>query len=400
MPNVRRRQRRAREAYEAQQAGARADAKRAEGRAKAVPDDTVTKLVPEGKGGGKGGGVPAPTAPKYGPFRQRAERDANIVYGPQIQQAQAGIQNAGTWFDQYKQDVAAANQQIVARYQAAQQAVAQQPMAQTVGLTPEAQLAAQSRAGMGQAFSNLLTAQGAAQQDYFTGRGTVGSAQQLQSRLQGQQMVGALRKERGQYTLNRRDELKDLDHRKRLESAAFGLDRARAAADIAGDAADRRADRQGDRADRRAEGQKINQWGYTNAEWRRMTPAQREAIIKQQRGYGKSPATKDGGKSPYTATQLANSRKSFRKVFQDIKKNDNGTATYGTDIRKTLTGAGADSLLVRAAWQLYSKGNVAPNVARALKRDYGITVKPRKPRTRPEPYSPPADSPGSDAAQG
>jgi hypothetical protein len=397
---LRRRRQEQAEAYVRSQANQRADARDAEGRAQARA--RVDNRAGGSGGSSSGGGAPAPAAPKYGPSMRRARADAQFVYGDAIQRAQAGVQNAGNWWDQYKQDVASQQQATAARYaQAQQQVSAATPQVGPAVSGPEGAQAAQSRGMMQQAFGNLLTAQGAAQQDYFGGRLTVGSAQQLQSRVQGDAQVQQLAKERDAYTVQQRGKYRDQKHQRRLENAAFGLDQQKAQADVLDDVADNRRAAREDRRERRENRNEINPYGYRKADWAKMSPAERRSAYKEWQAAGRAPKEPGAEKNPFNAKDQAKSRQTFRKVFQDIKKNDNGVSTYGKDIQKTLTGAGADSLLVRAAWQLYNKGRVAPGVARALKRDYGITVKPRAPRKRPEPSTPfPEDSPGSDAAQG
>jgi hypothetical protein len=414
---LRRRRQEAREAYLRSRGNAQQDAQNAGNEARVIArggysGDQVTKVVTKRPDRGPA----SPAQPKYGPAMTRARADADLVYGDAVLRAKAGVQNAGSWWDQYKQDVANQQQATAARYAQAQQAVA--TSAPTVGpavQTPEGDQAAASRGVMQQAFGNLLTAQGAAQQDYLGGRMTVGSAQQLQSRVQGDAQVQQLARERDAFTVQQRGKYRDQRHQRRLENAAFGLDRAKAAADVA-DAADdlnkygysdsewaNLPPAKKDRIRKRGGGGAAkpgDHYGFTDAQWAKMTPAEKRAAYKAWQAAGRAPGNGADGKNPFSPKDQAKSRQTFRKVFQDIKKNDNGIDTYGKDIQKTLTAAGADSLLVRAAWQLYNRGRVTGGLAKALKRDYGITVKPRSPRNRPEPYSPPADSPGSDAAQG
>jgi hypothetical protein len=359
---------------------------------------------------GRDEGIPNPAPrpgqpgglPRQGPYLRAASRDADLAYGSQIQQAQQGVTNAGTWWDQYKQDLANQQTATATLYSNAVQAL-NQPVPQSGVATPESQQAADSRGVMQQAFGNLLTTQGAAQQAYLGGQVGVGSAQQLQSRYQAQQGVDRLVAERDMFKLSRRDELRGQAHQRRLENAAFGLDTAKAEQDALDDAVDnRRADRaldqnaQSQRRAQRAKGREVNQYGYSNRDWQAMSVQERRRIIAQSKADGSG----KGGNRRFTPTQQASSRKEFRKVFSDIRKNDNGTEKYGSQIRKTLMDAGADSLLVNAAWQLYHRGSVSEGIAKALFRDYGIKVRQGKPRKRPAPYSPPADSPGSDAAQG
>ena len=340
--------------------------------------------------------------PQQGPNMLRAIRDADLAYGGQIQTAQRGLTNAGTWWDQYKQDLANQQTAIATLYQNAASNL-NTPAPVSGVPTAEADQAAGSRDVMRQAFGNLLNTQGAAQGAYFGGLSTAASAQQLQSRTEAQQDLARLSGERDLYKLNRRDELRDQQHTRKLESAAFGLDTAKAQLDAADTAADnQRADRalgQNARAQRqsqKAKGREVNQYGYTNRDWQGMSTQERQKVI---RSFDKSGSSAKGDSKRFTPTQLAASRRDFRKVFSDIRKNDNGTEKYGSQIRKTLMDAGADSLLVNAAWQLYKRGSVSPGVAKALFRDYGFKVKQgAKPKKRPKPYSP--GGPGSDAAQG
>lgn len=254
-----------------------------------APQVVASRPQPRYKPGPSTPAAPAaPSQPKYGPLMQRAQRDASILYGPQILQAQAAQQNAGTYFENYKADLAKAQQDVAGRYQAAQAAVAGPTVGPAVQGADEGAAGA-SRAIMQKALEGLLTSQGAAQGDYLTGRQTVGSEQQLQSRTQAGAEVNRLSTEKDTYALSKRDEYRDQAHTRLLENKAFGLDTAKAAADAADKAADNKRQQREDRQRRRDDANKVNAQGYTNAEWSAMTPDERRAANKKWQESGRAP---------------------------------------------------------------------------------------------------------------
>jgi hypothetical protein len=343
--------------------------------------------------------APKPAAkPKpVDPLAAQAAADAQLRYGDAILRAQALGPNAVHYFENYKADVARANAEVAARTAAAQaQAAGLGPtVGPATGTAPgsEGAAAAASRGVLQQNLSNYLGSQGNAYENYFTGRGTVGSAQELQTQLQAQAQIAQLAQQKGAYQTSRLGELQTAAHRQALEDAAFGLNvqKAKTPLKVAKINAKTRikTTKITNRAKQQASNQRVNQWGYTDGEWRKMSPAQRQSVMKQEKGYGKT------GKSAFSPKETAANRVTLRKAVAKVRQYDNGTTTYRGEAIKNLIDAGADPLLARVAAALGTGSPISAATARAIYRDYGIRVK-AKPVKRPKPTLTPdvAQAPG------
>lgn len=255
---------------------------------------------------------------------RQAKALTEVAYGPQrralsqqLQQIANLRQAVPGWFDQYRQTL----ENLRAQTQASSQALADQvrqlqagndrnvgqeqvellrQQAATAGtqidpsLVERAVQAAAVRSGLlGDAAAQI---QGRGQAD-ATYLGTLAAlSQQRQAselaRIAAQQMglLGQqrdLEREAGMYDVQQRERISDREWQRMMEKLVFQ-------ADVSQNQAKLTAQRESDRRKAREEGQRINKWGYTNDEWRRMTPAQREAIIARQRSYGRS-SGKSGG---------------------------------------------------------------------------------------------------------
>lgn len=233
----------------------------------------------------------------YGDVARERDAELKLRYGPAENALRQRQENTTNWFDRYKADIAAKGAAQAARYQDAitsQQQIAQQSQqmagAQSAqadaamaadaakrGATYSGRAGAQSaagtdiRKGLADLVSGYLAGAGAAQSSYTAEQGAVGSAAQLSELLKGQKAREELVREKGAYGQEFMAKRRDEERRSVLENLAFGLKVDEA------------------RADDRKEASKTNRWGYTNAEWTRMSPAEREAIMKTQRSYGKGP---------------------------------------------------------------------------------------------------------------
>lgn len=336
----------------------------------------------------------APPVPQYGPSMQRAMADRELVYGDAILRAQAQQRNAGTYFDAYLSEVAKQQAAAKARYDAAAGMVP--GLAPTVGpavQTAEGAQAADSRGIVNQQFGNLLTAQGAATQDYFGGRAVVGAAQKASSQIQAGAEVGRLEKEGDAYQVQQRGKYRDERHRQRLEDKAFGLDVAKANADVQSAAADRRQENRQNRQDRRdqrrkdrldaqAEGRDVITSGpfagMTHDEVRGLSPEEKTKLRNQGGA---------GAKGTVTPTQRRSNRITLRRIIKKVQDNDAGNPGYLKAAIQGLTNANVDPVLARAGARAALGKPIPPALAHRLLRDYGIRVKTRKGYVRPRPLA-------------
>lgn len=227
-----------------------------------------------------------PPAPKYGPYRQRAESEADLRFGPAMRASATQQQQTAGYFQNYQDQLKAAQVAMATRYsQATGQLGA--PTVGPVVQSAEGDAAAKSRAILDRAATQNLEAQQLAQADYLTGRTVVGAAAQLSVQQQAAADAAGLTADRAAFVQQRKGELKDDAWKRKLEAKAFGLDVAKADLSAAqAQVDDRRADRALDIQER---GQKrtirksrnaVNQYGYRNGEWQRMSTAERQAAIK------------------------------------------------------------------------------------------------------------------------
>lgn len=151
----------------------------------------------------------------------------------------------------------------------------------------DAQAGAARRAST-DSYGALLASQGAAQGAYMADKTRIGAGERanqhvLESgrRRTIDKSLEDVARQKGEFRIGYKAEARDKERKYGLERAAFDLDSYEAQAQVADEKADRKADR-------KKEGGKVNQWGYTNAEWVGMSVEERQAVIKKQRGYGKS----------------------------------------------------------------------------------------------------------------
>lgn len=377
---------------------------------------------PSKPNGARGSGAPSPDrAPKppVDPYRRDVRAAARLRYGgeeraleQELAQSAVNQQNNTTWFQQY-QDQLEKSRIAQASFYQGQVAGAGQMAAQTgpANTNPEGQqltgdsaAAGSVRQAIQEGFAEALRQQGitfnAAKED----QKGVASASQLTARQAEQRRADQVRSEqrelkqdKGAFKTQYRTQLMDDEHRRRLETAAFGLDQYQAEQSAANDRAARRAARRGARQDARAEGDKVNEYGYSNRDWGAMTPQQRQAIIKDSKTWGDRSGGSAGQFSP---KERRSNRITLRKAIAKVRQNDNGLEDYWRDAQRGMIGADVDPVIARIAARVGTGQPIPKSLARQLWKDYGIKVKTKAVK-RPEPSTPfPEDSPGSDAAQG
>lgn len=365
-----------------------------------------------GHGGGHGGGGPAaPTVPH--PLVDQANAMADMRYGGAEQSLQQRGQAIAPWFQNYMNEVGAAqtqSAQYAAPIQAQAQTNAQQAGQVAPGVDPNSQaghdatLAAAARQAIGQSFVTALQGLGQVQNDFYGGRKAVAATAQAGEQSQLARDQTALAKEKGAYQTTALQDLRQTRHKNRLENAAFGLDVSKASDAAANTAADNaRADQQA-RQNRRDKNRDVITSGpfagFTQAQVRKLSPAEKAKLrTKASTGTG-------AGKSRYTPQQVSKSNIQLRKGVSAIKRALEGKQYAPTDFWKKayndLLDAGYDPLMARAAIQVVRRGGVGGGVARRLRRDYGITRTPRgKPMKKPPAFTlrPITQTPGPNGEQ-
>jgi hypothetical protein len=343
-------------------------------------------------GGGKpGNGTGGTSQDPYAQFRPQVNAAAQLQYGGAQNALQTQGQNIAPFFQQYLNQVQASKvaQQAVyaqAMGQSQQNAQAAAPGAPTgMPQTQNSELAGQVREGMLSAFTELLRAQDASYAGQKEDQKTVGAAARLTAQTQNQADKTALKKEKGAFKVDYAEQLRQRAHTEGLEKAAFGLDVAEAKAGVRGDRAERRADRQADRRERRDKNREVITSGpfsgYTKAEVRKLSPAEKQRLRKES-------TSSTGGtesKPTFTPKETAANRVKLRQMVSKVRANDNGVSTYGSDTYKAMVNAGVDPVLARAAVAKALGKPIAPWAARRLKKDYGITVGSKGRVKRPKP---------------
>lgn len=277
---------------------------------------------------------------------QESNAATALRYGPQeraltTQQAQArqqGIDQAG-WYDQYKADLqqhatntgqisAAAvgqmnatgaglrglDQSNLQQQQGALNADAATRGATAATLGPEADAASRVRQQMLAGFANQQSATGAANQTYAdSNANVVAPAQKMRARAQSAADVRAIgdklisvAADKGAYQQQYRAGVKSDEAKNVLAQQALT---GKTAVDLAKiTATTTRADRTA--ADRKAAAAgKVNQWGYTAAQWAAMTVEQRRAIIKGDKTKPKKVRPTTGpGSAAYDRKVAANNK--------------------------------------------------------------------------------------------
>lgn len=367
--------------YAAQQRAARQQAAAAEQAARAG----ARARSAGGSGGGAGGGKsgdggnggnggrdrpPRPPKPSVDPYRQEVRARTRLEFGErerEIDQALADSatrqQNNTNWFADY-QDQLEKSRIAQASFYQGQTSIANQFATETgtVNTNPEGQpltsdsaKAADVRNALQQAFAEALRQQGitfnAAKED----QKGVAAASQLTARLAEDEFTKRVREDqrdlaldKGAFKTKTRADLMDENWRQELEASAFNLDRDQALADIAGDAAERRDRRRENRSDRNAKLDEVNQYGYTNRDWARMTPEQRRQAYKEWQAAGRAPKPVHKRDDGLTPTQRRNLRQQRNEARSEVETAVATMGALGNVPMKILDDQGEDTGKTRA----------------------------------------------------
>lgn len=264
------------------------------------------------------------------PYRQAARQAttaADVRYGDalrqgqqQIAQAQQTERDTAGWYDQYLAQLAQ-HQQNIARIGeqqiAGQKAIAGSlPSTVTDGMSPENQqtaaLAAAVRQGIAGTYGQTAVDQAAARNTYAdTLAHDAGPTAKLAALMQArgktgeaQSTLAGLAREKGSYRQSLIDQARQDESKNVIARQAMGLDQAKAQASAAAEAARiTETNRHNVAAERNQSAQtkasqgKVNAYGYTETDWRAMSTAERQRVIRE---FKKSGST--GGSSKRWAT--------------------------------------------------------------------------------------------------
>jgi hypothetical protein len=362
---------------------------------------------PGNRGKGGGGQQQAPQQPQnpYAPYMPQVRAAAQLQFGPQQQALRTQGQNIAPFFQQYLDQLegsrVAQNAYYAGAIQASQQNAAGAAVGAPTGAAPteKSKMAGEIREGMLSAFSELLRAQDASTNALKEDQKTVGAAARLSAQTQNQQAKTNLKTQKGAFKVDYAEQLRQTGHRENLENAAFGLDAAEVKIDARNERAERKQETRENRRERRNENREPNKYGIPAGDWRKMSTAERQAIIKADKNSGGAKA--DEKKPVFTPKEKAANRTKLRTMAARVRAKDNGVSTYGKDTVRAMIDAGVDPVLARAAVAKALGKPIPAWLQRKLRKDYGIKIGSRgKVVKRPTPYSPPQNFPGSDAAQG
>lgn len=254
-------------------------------------------------------------------------------YQAQLQAGQQQLEAANAAANQQIQNLGAGDANITQQLSpvaAAQAAAASRGATADPGAAQREQDAGRVRQMLNSSFGGMLATQGAANVGRMIDQRTRIVPRQQIAEQQAEQARGArigddlteLQKLKGEFATKFMADARDREQRSVLERAAFGLDQEKFKAGVEDDK--RRA-----REQRRSEAEKINQWGYTNSEWRKKTEAERQAIIRRQKREGRASKGK-GGKEGKDGRELGRplqepktslaARQRINQIQRDLQK--------------------------------------------------------------------------------
>ena len=330
----------------------------------------------------------------------RQAKDPAFTAGPlSLEQIRANAGNAGqlryggaqSQLDQYGRSIDPWFQDYVNRTQALQgqqrqqaqgiidQSVAQaQQQGQTVlpqaGVDPGSEaaqndiLAAASRKALADAFTKVLQAGQQATEGAYTQQAGLVEASRIGEHRTQQNALADLLKERGAYESDYVTQARDKEHTKGLERKAFGLKQTETILDAQNDRQKLRQERQDKRRERKEEGQKVNQYGYSEEQWRRFSPSHRQRIIAKSKSNG-SPSPKSTEPKPLTPAERRARRK---EKAENQRRSDFIEATIRNPpvYPKGHPKAGQTPTRAEIVDQLVKKGYSKAEIKAAMRRMY------------------------------
>lgn len=204
-------------------------------------------------------------------------------------------------------------------------------------------------------FAGLVATQGAGQSARDAEQSRFAGGQQVQALSDNSRAQGQLASQRGSYAVTARQALLDAAHKSALEDAAFGLDvtKANDAASAAATAGDH--------------------YGYTNAQWAQMTPAERLQAMRAGTAATTRPSTPNPNANPgdhygYTNAEWAKlPLDQRRKIIAAAKSKPKAKDPKSPWVNSSAQGKVADSIGQALHYAKQAKGqNLARHDASGL----------------------------------
>lgn len=263
----------------------------------------------------------------YGDVARRRKADETLQFGADpVGRAQENERVTGSWYDQYVRDLDA-HRQRVEGYGTAANTQADMLARQAGKVTaPEGmsldnnQVAAQAAAVRGQLAGGMgteLAERGRAASTLASLMQASGSGSKAQALGQARRNTEDVRSKLGAFRTKYMADARDSESKNVL---AVQLATGKLAASAAEGAADRAAKAAENAADRAADAGKVNQYGYTNAQWSKMTPEQRRQAAADWKKATTGSRGGSGGATREAQNRLLNNASSAAAAVADLRK--------------------------------------------------------------------------------
>lgn len=263
----------------------------------------------------------------YGDVARRRKADETLQFGADpVGRAQANERTTASWFDQYQRDLEQHRQRVEGYGQSAN-AQAQSLAAQAgqvsapAGMSSEnQQVAANAAAVRGQLAGGQgieLAERGRAANTLASLMQASGSGSKAQALGQARRNTEDVRSKLGAFRTKYMADARDSESKNVL---AVQLATGKLAASAAEGAADRAAKAAENKADRAADAGKVNQYGYTNAQWSKMTPEQRRQAAADWKKATTGSRGGSGGATREAQNRLLNNASSAAAAVADLRK--------------------------------------------------------------------------------
>jgi hypothetical protein len=209
-----------------------------------------------------------------------------------------------------------------------------------------------------------------------------GSTAQLAEQQRTEQMLRELATEKGQYRSGYVSDARDAERRYGLEQKAFGLDVAKAEADVQTDRAKLRADR---RSKRRSQRDRDEDQALQNKRFR--SEREKDAYLRKNKLGPYKPAAPKGQQKQTAKT--VDTKSKIRTGVHRVRSRNTNLPGYWEESYKTLVEVdGIDPVVARAIIQGAKGGKIGPKTRKALRDDYGITGlkfgRPKRKKSKPK----------------
>lgn len=288
----------------------------------------------------------------YGDVARRRKVDETLQFGADpVGRAQENERVTGSWYDQYVRDLDAHRQRVegygtAANTQADMLARQAGKVSAPEGMSLDNnQVAAQAAAVRGQLAGGMgteLAERGRAASTLASLMQASGSGSKAQALGQARKNTEDVRSKLGAFRTKYMADARDSESKNVL---AVQLATGKLAASAAEGAADRAAKAAENKADRAADAGKVNQYGYTNAQWSKMTPEQRrQAAADWKKATTVKTPKKDKTKSPWLPQSqqntLANAFESARQAVGEWS----ATGASRAELARLLSAGGSQKV--------------------------------------------------------